>query len=70
MKVQNVNECLDDIFSTTEHFVTNLGTVMQQHKPECHAEKIVCYLQGQGHSKGSYDKNIILSTIFSELLIH
>ena len=32
-------------------------------------KKIVCYLQGQGHSKGSYDENIILATISSELLI-
>ena len=29
-----------------------------------------CYLQGQGHSEGSYDQNMSLSTIFSELLIH
>ena len=27
------------------------------------------YLQGQGHSKGSYDQNMTLSAIFSELLI-
>ena len=28
-----------------------------------------CYLQGQGNSKGSYDQNMTLSTILSELLI-
>ena len=28
-----------------------------------------CYLQGQGHSEGSYDQNKTLSTIFAELLI-
>ena len=37
-KVQNVSECLDDIFWTKEHFVTKPGMVMQHHKPECHAE--------------------------------
>ena len=26
---------------------------MHHHEPECHAEKLVCYFQGQGHSKGS-----------------
>ena len=31
----SVNVCLDDIFLTTEHFVTKRGVVMQQHKPEC-----------------------------------
>ena len=28
-----------------------------------------CYLQGQSHSKGSYDQNMTLSTILSEVLI-
>ena len=32
-------------------------------------KKIVCYLQGQAHSKGSYAENMSLSTISSELLI-
>ena len=44
---------------------------------QCHAEgkkkkkknKTVRCLQGQGHSKGSYDQNMSLSTISSELLI-
>ena len=27
------------------------------------------YLQGQGHSKGSYDQNMTLSTILSELSV-
>ena len=29
----------DDIFWTTEHFVTKLGMVVQHREPECHAEK-------------------------------
>ena len=33
-----VNVCPDDIFLTTEHFVTKPGMVMQHHKPQCHAE--------------------------------
>ena len=35
----SVNVCLDDIFWTTEHFVTKLGVVMQHHRPECSVEK-------------------------------
>ena len=31
----SVNVCPDDIFRTTENFVTELGVVMQHHKPEC-----------------------------------
>ena len=68
----SVNVCLDDIFLITEHFVTKFGMVMQHYEPECHAEIFCyccCYLQGQGHSEGSYDQNTTLSTIFSELLI-
>ena len=64
------NVCLDDIFWSAEHFFTKLGMVMQHHEPECHTEKKkVCYLQGQGHSKGSCDQNMTLSTISSTLLI-
>ena len=37
---------------------------MQHHEPECHAEKVVCYLQGQGHSEGSYNQNMTLYYIF------
>ena len=44
------------------NFVTKLGIVMHHDEPECHA-------QGQGHSKGSYDQNMMISTIFFELLI-
>ena len=39
----SVNVCSDDIFWTTEPFVTKLGMVMQQHEPECLAEKKFCY---------------------------
>ena len=47
----SVNMCLDEIFWTTEHFVTKLGVMMQHHKPECSVENLgYCC---QGHSKGS-----------------
>ena len=66
----SVNVCPDEIFWTAEHFAIKLGVVMQHHAPECHAEKkIVRYFQGGGHSEGSYDQNMTLSTLSSELLI-
>ena len=34
-----------------------------------HAKSLVCYFQGQGHSKGSYNQNMTVSTVFAELLI-
>ena len=43
--------------------------VMQHHELESLADKIVCYLQGRGHSEDSYDQNMTLSTISSEMLI-
>ena len=42
---------LDDISSTAEPSVTKLGLV--HHGPECHARRLVCCLQVQGHSEGS-----------------
>ena len=30
-------------------------------------KRLVCYLQCQGHSKGSYDQNMTVSTISTEL---
>ena len=66
-----VNFCLDDIFWTTEHFVTKPGMVMQHHKPECHAEKFVHFVQCQGHSEGLYNQNqnTIISAVYSNLLV-
>ena len=34
-----------------------------------HAKRWVCCFQGQGHSKGSYDQSITVSTITAELII-
>ena len=52
----SVNVCLDDIFWITEHFITKLGMVMQHHGPKCHARKLVCCLQVQGHSEDSFNQ--------------
>ena len=57
------------IFSKPPNIVTKLGIVMHHNELECHAKKIVRYFQGQGHSKGSYDQNMTVSTVSSELLI-
>ena len=46
--------CLGDISLTAQPFVTKQGMVVYYHELECHAEKFVCYLQGQGHSEGIY----------------
>ena len=64
-----VNVHLDDIFSTAEPFVTKVGMVMHHHGLECHAKRFVCYFQGHGHSKGSYDQNMTVSAVPSKLLI-
>ena len=39
------------------------------HELEWHAQRFVCYLQGQGQSKSSYDKNMTVSNVSSELLM-
>ena len=49
--------------------VTKLGIVMHHHELESHATRLVYYFQGLGHSKGSYDQNMTVPTVFSELLI-
>ena len=63
-----VNVCPDDIFWTTEHFVTKSGMVIQHHKPECHAEELFYCVQCHGHSKGLYNQNMTISFVSSKLL--
>ena len=36
----------------------------------CHAEKLVHYLQCQGHSEGLHNQNMTIFTISSKLLVH
>ena len=60
-KVQNVSECFVGMISSgwQNILLSNLIMAMQYHEPECHAEKkkkIVCCLQVQGHSEGSYSQ--------------
>ena len=72
MKVPNVNECLSGwYFLNYRTFLSPnlvlLCSIMSQSvmwKKNC----CCCYLQGQSHSEGSYDQNMILSTLYSELL--
>ena len=56
-------------FLNWKQFVTKLGVVVHHHESESHAKRLVCYLQGHGHSKGSYDRNMTVSNVSSELLI-
>ena len=53
----SVNVHLDDISSTAEPFVTQLGVVMHHHGPECYARRLVCCLEVQGHSDDSNSYN-------------
>ena len=54
-KVQNSNE-LADISSAAEPSVTKLVMVMQHQGPKCHARRLDCCLQVQGHSEGSFNQ--------------
>ena len=45
----SVNVNLDDILCIAEPFVTKPSMVIHHYKPECHVQKMGCYLQGQGH---------------------
>ena len=68
--VQNVNECLSKYllnhitfcYQTWYNDAASWARVSSR-------KKIVCCLQGQGHNKGSFDQNVTLSTMSSELLI-
>ena len=63
------NVCPDDIFQAPKDFVTIVGIVIAHHELECHAKRIFLCPQFQGHSKGSDDQNMTVSTVSSELLI-
>ena len=34
---------------------------MHYYESECHAKRLVCYFQGQGHCKSLYDQNMTIS---------
>ena len=65
-----MNVCPDDILCTAEHFLVNSVWWCSIKSHSVMRKRIVCYLQGQGHSEGWYDQNMTLSTISFELLIH
>ena len=43
--------------------------VVHRHEPECHAERLVCLLQGQGHGEDLYKQNMTVDFISFEMLI-
>ena len=49
-----VNVHLDDISSAAEPSVTKLLMGMLHHGPKYHAKRLICCLQVQGHSEGSF----------------
>ena len=53
----------------TFFFNTKLGMVVYYHESMCHAEKLVHYLQCQGHSKDLYNQNMTIFTMSSKLLV-
>ena len=61
--------CPDNISCTAQPFSTKLGMVVYYHEVECHAEKLVYYLQCQGHSEGLYNQNMTISTTSSKPLV-
>ena len=42
---------------------------MQHYKPECPAEKLVHYVQCQGHSEHLYNQTMVISAVSSKLLV-
>ena len=46
-----------------KHFVSKLGIVLHYYESECHAKRLICYFQGQGHCKSSYDQNMTITTV-------
>ena len=55
--------------STFFFFFTKLGIVVYYHESMCRAEKLVHYLQYQGHSEGLYNQDMTISTISFKLLV-
>ena len=64
----SMNVCLDEIFWTAEPFITNLGTVMHHHDPECNAKGCFTVIKIKVTVK-AYVIEIWLSAVSSELLI-
>ena len=54
----SMNVCPDNIFRMAEPFTTKLDMVMHHYEPDRLPKRLVCLLQGQGHSEGLYNKNM------------
>ena len=52
------------------HFLLNFCMMEYYHEAMCRVEKLVHYLQCQGHSKSLNKQNITISIISSKLLFH
>ena len=61
--------CSDDTFWTA--FETKHGMVMHHDELDsgCHAKELICCLQDQGHSGGSYNQTITVSAVSSAVVI-
>ena len=64
-----VQFCPDDISWTTQLFSMKLVWWFIIMRQSIMHQKIVLYLQDQGHCKGFYDKNMTVSTISPKLLV-
>ena len=62
-----------DIFSVAELLLTKPGTlciiVRYRREPACHMKILICYLQGQCHSDGSYIQNKTVQNVEAEHII-
>ena len=58
-----VQFCLDDISWTAQPFLTKF-IMLYYHEAKCHAEKLVHYLHGQGHSEGLNTSKILLCPLY------
>ena len=57
------------VFLNCWSFAAELNLMAHHHKPEHPLRKLGCCGQGQGHSKGSYNQNIWLSSTTSDELL-
>ena len=67
-----VSNCWEETLVSVcmQPFVTKLGTVVHHCELECHVKKMGFCLQGQGHSVGLYNQNIMFSAILSLLVLN
>ena len=64
LDIQNVNVIQWCVCSKPSNILLPNLVLWWCHELECHAERLVCYFQGQGHSKGWYGQNMTVYYIF------